>query len=34
VKAFVTDSVEKFQRLGTYFLRRVLEDVEHVDLGG
>ena len=34
VKAFVTDSVEKFQKLGTYFLRRVLEDVEHVDLGG
>ena len=34
VKAFVTDSVEKFQRLGTYFLRRVLEDVEHADLGG
>lgn len=33
VKAFVTDSVEKFQRLGTYFLRRVLEDVEHVVIG-
>jgi len=34
IKAFVTDSVEKFQKLGTYFLRRVLEDIEHVDLGG
>jgi glutamate racemase len=34
VQAFVTDSVDKFQRLGTYFLRRVLEDVQHVDLGG
>lgn len=34
VKAFVTDAVDKFQKLGTYFLRRVLEDVEHVDLGG
>jgi glutamate racemase len=34
VRAFVTDSVEKFQRLGTYFLRRLLEDVQHVDLGG
>ncbi|HEY7615475.1 MAG TPA: glutamate racemase [Terriglobales bacterium] len=29
---FVTDSIEKFQRLGTRFLGRSIENVEHVDL--
>jgi glutamate racemase len=32
LKFFVTDSVEKFQRLGERFLGRPLEDVQHVDL--
>lgn len=31
---FVTDSVEKFRRLATRFLGRVVDHVEHVDLGG
>jgi len=28
----VTDSVEKFQRLGARFLRQAIDHVEHVDL--
>jgi glutamate racemase len=32
LKFFATDSVEKFRRLGTRFLGRPIEDVEHVDL--
>ena len=32
VKFFVTDSVEKFKRLGERFLGSAIEDVEHVDL--
>lgn len=32
VKFFVTDSVEKFKRLGTLFLGREVSDVTHVDL--
>ncbi|HKO20548.1 MAG TPA: glutamate racemase [Acidobacteriaceae bacterium] len=31
---FATDSVDKFARLGTRFLRRHIEDVKLVDLGG
>lgn len=31
---FATDSVEKFQRLGSLFLRRPIEHVHHLDLGG
>ncbi len=31
---FVTDSVQKFRRLGTGFLGHPVDDVEHVDLGG
>lgn len=34
VKCFVTDSVEKFRRLGSRFLGQPLGGVEHVDLGG
>jgi glutamate racemase len=33
-KCFATDSVEKFQRLGSLFLGRTIEDVKHLDLGG
>src|SRR5262249_8888296 len=29
---FATDSVEKFKRLGSKFLERPIESVEHVDL--
>lgn len=32
IRFFATDSVEKFQRLGERFLRRAIEDVQHVDL--
>jgi glutamate racemase len=32
LKFFVTDSVEKFRRLGEQFLGRPIEDVEHVEL--
>ncbi len=32
LKFFVTDSVEKFRRLGARFLGRPIEDVEHVEL--
>ena len=32
LKFFVTDSVEKFRRLGERFLGRPIEDVEHVEL--
>jgi len=31
---FATDSIEKFQRLGSRFLRRPIAHVQHVDLGG
>ena len=31
---FATDSIEKFPRLGSRFLRRPLAHVQHVDLGG
>jgi glutamate racemase len=31
---FATDSVEKFQRLGSRFLQRPIAEVRHVDLGG
>jgi glutamate racemase len=33
-ECFATDSVEKFQRLGSFFLRRPIEHVHHLDLGG
>lgn len=33
-ECFATDSVEKFQRLGSLFLGRQIEDVQHLDLGG
>jgi glutamate racemase len=33
-ECFATDSVEKFQRLGTLFLGRDIENVQHLDLGG
>jgi glutamate racemase len=32
LKFFVTDSVEKFRRLGAQFLGRSIEHVEHVEL--
>lgn len=32
LKFFATDSVEKFRRLGSMFLGRAIEDVQHVDL--
>jgi glutamate racemase len=34
IRCFATDSVEKFQRLGSRFLDRPVGDVELVDLGG
>lgn len=34
IRCFATDSVEKFQRLGSKFLERPVGDVELVDLGG
>jgi len=33
-KFFATDSIEKFQRLGSHFLRHPIDHVHHVDLGG
>jgi glutamate racemase len=33
-ECFATDSVEKFQRLGSLFLGRTIEHVQHLDLGG
>jgi glutamate racemase len=33
-ECFATDSVEKFQRLGSFFLRQPIEQVYHLDLGG
>jgi glutamate racemase len=33
-ECFATDSVEKFQRLGSFFLRQPIEHVHHLDLGG
>jgi glutamate racemase len=33
-ECFATDSVEKFQRLGSLFLRRPIGHVHHLDLGG
>jgi glutamate racemase len=32
VKFFVTDSTEKFRRLGRLFLGREISDISHVDL--
>jgi len=32
LKFFVTDSVEKFRRLGAQFLGSPIEDVQHVEL--
>jgi len=32
IKFFATDSVEKFRRLGSFFLSREIADVHHVDL--
>lgn len=34
MKFFATDSVEKFRSLGQRFMGHVLEDVQHVDIGG
>ena len=34
IRCFATDSVDKFQRLGSRFLERPVGDVELVDLGG
>jgi glutamate racemase len=33
-ECFATDSVEKFQRLGSFFLERPIREVHHLDLGG
>ena len=33
-ECFATDSVEKFQRLGSLFLQQPIERVQHLDLGG
>jgi glutamate racemase len=33
-ECFATDSVEKFQRLGSLFLGRIIDNVKHLDLGG
>lgn len=33
-ECFATDSVEKFRMLGSFFLRRPIEQVHHLDLGG
>jgi glutamate racemase len=33
-ECFATDSVDKFQRLGSLFLRQPIEEVHHLDLGG
>ena len=32
IRFFVTDSIEKFKRLGARFLGRAIENIEHVDL--
>lgn len=32
IKFFVTDSIEKFQRLGAHFLGCAIENIQHVDL--
>jgi hypothetical protein len=32
VRFFVTDSVEKFKRLGTLFLGQAISEITHVDL--
>jgi len=32
IRFFVTDSIEKFRRLGTRFLGHAIENIEHVDL--
>ena len=32
IRFFVTDSIDKFRRLGTRFLGRAIENIEHVDL--
>jgi glutamate racemase len=34
VSYFVTDSVEKFRRLGAVFMGRAVAEVKHVDIGG
>jgi glutamate racemase len=34
IRCFATDSVDKFQRLGSRFLERPVGEVELVDLGG
>jgi glutamate racemase len=34
VRCFATDSVEKFERLGSRFLARPVGKVELIDLGG
>ncbi len=33
-ECYATDSVEKFQRLGSLFLRQPIAHVHHLDLGG
>ncbi len=33
-ECFATDSVEKFKRMGSFFLRRPIDHVHHLDLGG
>jgi glutamate racemase len=33
-ECFATDSVDKFQRLGSHFLGRSIDQVHHLDLGG
>jgi glutamate racemase len=33
-ECFATDSVQKFQRLGSIFLRQPIAHVHHLDLGG
>jgi glutamate racemase len=33
-ECLATDSVEKFQRLGSFFLQKPIEHVQHLDLGG
>jgi glutamate racemase len=34
VRCFATDSVDKFERLGSHFLGRPVGNVELIDLGG
>ena len=34
IRCFATDSVEKFERLGSRFLERPVGNVQLVDLGG